>query len=334
MKAIVFEAPELIECLDREKPVKEEGYVLIKSAFAGICGSDLYIYSGTHPRAKTGLILGHEFSGTIASENEKFKIGTQVTVNPLIKCGQCSTCIAGLSHVCENLRLIGIDSDGGMSEFVKVPIENVYPLPEDMPLKAGALIEPVAVTVHAIRQGQYTPGDSVVIFGAGTIGICLALTLRNFGATNITIVEPNEYRQSHASNLGFNTINPKKESVKDVIEAGTNGIGADFVFDCAGHPSVLKDIIDITKIKGKIIIVAAYKKPGEVNLLQSMFKELSIQFVRVYTDRDFQLALEIVSRNPEYQKVITHELLPELSKEGFGILTGKGNAIKVMYTFE
>ncbi|KOF10281.1 dehydrogenase [Planococcus glaciei] len=333
MKTIVYESPQTVSYREKEMPEISEGWALIKSSHAGICGSDLNIYAGAHPRATAPLILGHEFSGTMVKGHPAIKPGTPVTVNPLLSCGNCSSCMSGNGHVCENLQLIGIDCDGGMADFVKVPVENVVELPEGLSLALGALVEPVAVAIHAVRQGKYIPGDSAVIFGAGTIGFCVGLVLKSYGASNITIVETNELRIEKARELGFSTINPLTDNVKSEILKSTKNAGADFVFDCAGHPSVLPHVTDVVKVRGTIVMVAAYKKPAEVNLLQGMFKELSMNFIRVYTQKDFSLAAELLNQNSEFEKLITHILPAAEAKQGFDLLTQQSNAVKVMYEF-
>ncbi|WP_456276611.1 zinc-dependent alcohol dehydrogenase [Bacillus sp. AK128] len=334
MKSIVYEGPEKITYKETDVPKTTEGWVLIKTSYVGICGTDLNIYAGAHPRATEPLVMGHEFSGTIASHHPTLKIGAPVTVNPLLTCGTCIPCKTGQTHVCENLQLIGIDCDGGMAEFVKVPEKCIIPLPEGISLELGALTEPVAVAVHAARQGGYLPGDNVVVFGAGTIGLCVALTLKKYGAVNTTIVETNALRLQKAKEMGFEVINPLNDDVSEKINAWTNGVGADFVFDCAGHSSVVSKVTDIVKVRGNIVIVAAYKKPAEVNLLQGMFKELTIRFVRVYTEKDFEIATELLSSNKrEFSKVITHVLSPEEAQGGFDLLTTVTDAVKVMYKF-
>lgn len=333
MKTIVYEGPQTVAMKEKEMPELSEGWALIRSSHAGICGSDLNIYSGAHPRAQAPLVLGHEFSGTMVKGHPTIKEGTPVTVNPLLSCGNCFSCKSGQSHVCENLQLIGIDCDGGMAEFVKVPAENVVQLPEGLSLALGALVEPVAVAVHAVRQGKYIPGDNAVIFGAGTIGFCVGLVLKSYGASNVTIVETNELRIEKAKELGFSTVNPLQQDVKEEILKKTAGAGADFVFDCAGHPSVLPHVTDAAKVRGTIVMVAAYKKPAEVNLLQGMFKELSMNFIRVYTEKDFVLAAELLQTNSGFEKIITHVLPAEEAKQGFDLLTQKTDAVKVMYKF-
>lgn len=315
-------------------PEVKKNYTLIKTSYVGICGTDLNIFAGTHPRAKSPLIMGHEFSGTIASEHPTIGIGEKVTVNPLLSCGKCHPCSTGNPHVCEDLKLVGIDSDGGMAEYVAVPNQCVVPLPKEVSLKNGALVEPISVAVHAVRQGGYQAGDRAVVFGAGTIGLCVALTLRHYGAAQVTVIETNDDRLKKAEELGFHTLNPIKDDIQREVRALTSNLGADKVFDCAGHPSVLDLVTDIVKVKGTIVIVAAYKKPAEFQLLQGMFKELTVRFVRVYTPTDVDLAMQILTNNSDFEKLITHVFPPEEAKKGFELLVTPSDAIKVLYQFD
>lgn len=334
MKAIVYTGPNDVSFREVSKPDLKENYSLIKISHVGICGTDLNIFAGTHPRAKSPLIMGHEFSGTIASEHPTIGVGEKVTVNPLLSCGKCHPCNTGNPHVCEDLKLVGIDSDGGMAEYVAVPNHCIVPLPKEVSLKTGALVEPISVAVHAIRQGGYKAGDRAVVFGAGTIGLCVALTLRHYGASQVTVIETNDDRLKMAKELGFHTLNPIKDDIQREVRALTSNLGADIVFDCAGHPRVLDLVTDIVKVKGKIVIVAAYKKPAEFQLLQGMFKELTVRFVRVYTPTDVDLAMQILVNNLDFEQLITHVFPPEKAKEGFDLLVTPSEAIKVLYQFD
>lgn len=334
MKAIVYEKANQVSYREEELPKVDVGSVLLKNYYAGICGTDLNIFAGTHPRAQAPLIMGHEFSATIASEHPLYPIGTRVIVNPLISCGHCIPCQSGQSHVCDDLQLVGIDTAGGMAEYVVVKNEKVIPLPDEVSLKLGALAEPVAVAVHAVRKVRFLVGDRVVVYGAGTIGLCVALTLRNYGASEVTVIETNAQRLQKAQELGFKTLNPAIDDVESEILKATNNGGIDYVFDCAGHPAVMKQVTEIIKVQGTIVVVAAYKKPAEVNLIQGMFKELALQFVRVYTSKDIELALQLLKNDPQFEKIITDVLQPSKAMEGFHLLTTPSAAIKVMFEFQ
>ena len=219
-----------------------------------------------------------------------------MTVYPLLSCGHCEPCLSGYAHVCNTLRLIGIDCDGGMAEYVKVPVDKVMPIPASLPLKLGAFLEPLAVGVHAVRRSGYKPGDRVVVFGAGPIGLCVASCLKYFGATQVIVVEANAYRLGIARQLGLTTIDTSQEDVRARVKELTGGGNADFAFDCAAHPSVQTVLMDVIKVQGTAVIVGSYKKPPEVDLLKVEFKELRMIGIRVYERRDFEIATQILQR--------------------------------------
>ena len=327
MKALVFEGEERV--VYREVPMAppKEGWTLIQVAYAGICGSDVTIWKGRHPRAKAPLIMGHEFSGYIASENSEFPKGTLVTAFPYLSCGECERCRNGQFHVCESLRLIGIDLDGGMAEFVEVPNEMICPVPEGVSPKVAAFIEPVGISVHAARKGGYRPGDSVVVFGAGGIGLSTAITLRNFGAEKLMICEPNPLRSAMAASLGFEVLDSEKGILEQVYER-TGGMGADYVYDCAGVQQVAELLPDVVKINGRIVVVAGYKVPPVFNFQKGMFREFDIQFVRNCTRQDFEIATELVNKGLGYEKLLNYTLPLCKGEEGFA---PPPSACKVMF---
>ena len=332
MKAIIYKGPNNVVCEQTSKPSVNENEVLIKVSHAGICGSDLNIYLGVHPRAKAPLVLGHEFSGYVVNGDEQLPTGTKVCVRPLISCGQCSACQSGNSHVCKTLKLYGIDTAGGMAEYVKVDKSKIHILPDDFPMNLGAFVEPLAVGIHAVSRTPFKVGDSVVVFGAGTIGLCVASVLKLAGAKQVIVIETNDFRINLAKELGFIVINPKQEDVLTAVLKLTNHIGADIVYDCAAHPSVALQLTDLVKVQGTIEIVGSYKKPTEFKLLDIEFKELTIIGTRVYEARDFETAIKFIQQDFPYKKLLTI-LTPEEAKQGFAnALTGE-NVIKTLFKF-
>jgi len=334
MKAIQYLGANKIGTVDIPEREVPQGWAKIKVSHAGICGSDLNIYAGTHPRAKAPLVMGHEFSGTLENDTPVLKKGTPVTIYPLISCGRCTPCKSGNAHVCNTLGLYGIDEDGGFAEYAVVPEENLVRLPEGMSMKLGALIEPIAVAVHTLRETAFTPGDQALVFGAGTIGLCIALTLRFFGARDITVAETDQKRLALARELGFPVVNPSEENILAYTKEKTQGDGFDAVYDCAGAQAVANTLLDVIKVKGQVVIVASYKKPAELPLFQGMAKELTVRFVRVYRKKDVEIAAEMAMKEPLYEKIITHVLPVEKAQEGFDLLFTRGSgAVKVMYQF-
>ena len=330
MKSIIYSGAQDVRVEEKSLPEIAAGEVLIKVAYVGVCGSDMNIYQGVHPRAKAPLVMGHEFSGTIVAGHPTLAKGTPVTVYPLLSCGHCEPCLNGYAHVCNTLKLIGSDCDGAMAEYVKVPVDKVMELPKTLSLKLGAFLEPLAVGVHAVRRSGYRPGDRAVVFGAGPIGLCVASCLKYFGA-QVLVVEANPYRLGVAKKLGCTTIDAANESITDKVREYTKGINADFAFDCAAHPSVQTHLMDVLKVQGTAVVVGSYKKPPEVDLLKVEFKELSMIGIRVYERRDFEIATEMMQSGAIDFELMLSESSPEAAPEVFqGLLKG-GNTIKMLF---
>lgn len=304
MRAAFIEAVNQVRVKDIPKPECGPGKVLIKVAYGGFCGpTEMCIIEGLHPRAKFPLVFCHEFAGTVeeAAPGSAFKPGDRVVVNPLRFCGQCETCRAGYSYVCGDLKLIGIDCDGGFAEYCAVPEENVLHIPESLPFKMAAIVEPVAVGVHAVRGTGVAVGDSVLVFGAGPIGIILAEVCRTAGAGSIVICETNDRRIEFAKSLGFAV-------EKDASALVKSGRQFDYVMDSTGAEAILPYAIDLVKIRGKIAIVGKFDFPAKVNLHDVLFKEITMQGFRVYTEREFAFTIGMLAANAErFERIITDD---------------------------
>jgi 2-desacetyl-2-hydroxyethyl bacteriochlorophyllide A dehydrogenase len=331
MKSIVYTKPHEVAVEDKPMPEIAAGEVLVKVAYVGVCGTDMFIYQGVHPRAKAPLIMGHEFSGTIVKGHPTLPEGTPVTVYPLLSCGHCGPCLSGAAHVCNTLRLIGIDRDGAMAEYVKVPADKILPIPRDLPLKLGAFIEPLAVGVHAVRRSGYKPGDKAVVYGAGPIGLCVAACLRYFGASEVIVVETNPHRLGVAAKLGCTTVDGANEDVPARVREFTGGAAADFAFDCAAHPSVQATLLDVIRVHGTAVVVGSYKKPPEVDLLKVEFKELTIIGIRVYERRDFEIAIDMLQSGRIDFDVMLTESSPDAAPGVFEDLIKGSNVIKMIF---
>ncbi|RKL66492.1 zinc-binding dehydrogenase [Salipaludibacillus neizhouensis] len=336
MKAGVFNGPEIVEVEEKSIPIINENEALIKVSYAGICGTDMMIYSGSHPRVKPPLIMGHEFSGQVKEikGNETIKPGDRVTINPLISCGKCYACHIGENHICNNLNYIGIYSSGGFAEYVRVPLNNLMLLDSSISDEEGALTEPLAVAVHSLRKSSLRFGDVAVILGAGPIGMLIAMLAKKAGASHVVISDVNEYRLDLAKKLGFYTVDAREENVVEVTRELTNGIGADVVFEVAGTQSTANQMIDAIKPQGEILLVSVYKQAPQINLAQMHFREISLKTTRCFSTYDFERALHIL-RNKEIdvKQIISHKLSIEKFDEGFQLMKNGKESLKVLYEF-
>lgn len=316
MKAVVWLDKGIISLQDVPAPKAEKGNVLVRVHTGSICGSDITIVSGKHPRAEPPLVLGHEFSGTIETTVEehggRLRQGQKVVVKPLLACGTCRQCLAGYDHVCENLRLMGVETDGGFTELIGVPPENVFPLKEQTPFEEAALIEPLAVAVHACSFARIQPDDTVVIMGGGPIGLLVAQVARSFtnskeSGKKIVVCEIARKKLRLAESLGFTTIDAGREDPVDRIMEITQGKGADVVFEASGAPRAAAQLIPMAGIRARLIMVAIHKKPAEIFFQKLSYAEQTIQGVRIYAKGDFPKAIELLESGTVVTKpLITH----------------------------
>ena len=333
MRAAVWRDPNQIELTQVDMPTPPQGWAVVKIAYNGICGTDLAIYHGQHPRAETGLIPGHEMVGWVADPGSTgLDQGSVVAVMPLISCGTCRACRSNNAHVCNKLNLYGIDAPGGMAEYVALPGDVLYPLPAGVDVRTAALTEPLAVAVHAISLSNLLPGDLVAVWGAGPIGMLTAMMARYSGAREIIICEPNAYRSAVAAKAGFTATQDANEFASLVAER-SDGDGADITFDCAAHPAVAPQLAEHTRVRGQIVVVGVYKQPAEIVLRDVGFKEQTIVGVRVYTKGDMRFAVDLVSReNLDFSNVPTLAYPVEQVAEAFEAATSGNSCLKVLVT--
>ena len=336
MKALVWTGSGQMEIREKEMP-DYSGKVLIKVAYAGICGSDTSIYLGKHPRAKAPLVTGHEFSGTVAaiddSDCRDLKIGDKVIINPLYFCGRCRACLQGNTHVCRSLRLYGIDSEGGMAQYAAVPAKNLYKLPDDIDMALAVLIEPAAVIVHGLRMMKKNYYSSACVTGLGPMGLLTALMLKESGVRDLYAMEANEQRASYARSLGLTVINPMTTNPVDYILEQTGGEGVDCMVEASGSDAMASIMTEITGVRGEILVLSVFKHPAEVNLRDVNFKEQVLIGTRVYTGLDYLDAVDYVSRHGEtIRPVISHILPLSEGPDAFSRITTKGtDMMKVLF---
>lgn len=310
MKTLVYAAPEKVEIREMAVPEPQEGQVRIKVKYCGICGSDIGIFTGKHPRAQAPLVLGHEFIGTIDAINGgsgKFKVGDRVSAYPLISCGHCFACETGIPHVCQTLKLIGIDVDGGIAEYVTCDESVLFKIDESVSDKAASVIEPLAVIIRTVHQADFKALDSAVVVGAGPIGILTGIVLKHLGASKIIISDIDELRLDMCKEFGFETVNVKNDNLIDYVNNATNGVGVDVVFECSGSEVAALEMTKLCRIGGTICLTGVHKVPHAVNLQDVNFKEQTLIGSRVYTMREFGQAVVFAKEiAPELEKIVTH----------------------------
>lgn len=274
------------------------GQVSIRTAFCGICGTDMHVYHGNMD-ARVGLnrIVGHEMSGVVSAIGDgvtDIAVGQKAVVRPLDHCGDCPACNAGHQHVCHNLKFLGLDTDGAMQEIWTVPAHTVHVLPDDMRLDHAALIEPVAVACHDVRMADLQPDEDVLVIGGGPIGILCAMVARAAGG-NVVVSEVNTARLAIAQKLGFDTMNPKEVTLKNAVHERTGGKGADVVFEVSGTQPGVDAMTECAATRARIVMVAIHAQKPQIDLFQFFWRELRLLGARVYEPADYDKAIALVA---------------------------------------
>lgn len=272
-------------------PAPEPGWVQIKVHWCGICGSDLHEYVAgpvfipvDKPHPLTGLkgqcILGHEFSGEILALGEGvegFAIGERVTADACQHCGECWYCRQGQYNLCENLAFTGLMNNGAFAEYVNVPANLLYSLPAGFPTEAGALIEPLAVGLHAVKKAGSLVGQTVVVVGAGTIGLCTMMCAKAAGAAQVIAIEMSAARKQKALDVGADRVlDPNECDPVAEIRALTQGLGAPVSFECIGHKATVQLALDVIRKAGTAVLVGIFEEPSNFNFLDIVSTEKQV----------------------------------------------------------
>lgn len=333
MRAGLYVSEKNVTMGELDKPRLNKGEALVKVSYAGICGTDMMIYFGKHPRARAPLAMGHEFSGIIEDiyGNSSFALGDRVVIEPTLSCGTCEACMSGQSHVCKTLRLIGIDGHGGFAEYVAVPLHRLHRIPETLSDAHASLAEPLAVAVHTVRRSSLKVGDNIVILGGGPIGLLIGLVAKRAGAEQVIVSDISPYRLAKAKELGLTALDAREGNVNEEVFALTNNIGADIVFEVAGAPATAKQMTDIARIQGQIVVVSVFKQAPVVDLAAMHFKELSLITTRCYSRSDFEKAIRIMANGMiDVSPIISHHLPLEQIAEGFALMENPDVSLKIL----
>jgi L-iditol 2-dehydrogenase len=295
----VMTAPGVIEF--REIPVPEmgEGQILLKVMKIGVCGSDIHVYHGTHPFTGYPVTQGHEVSCEVVKTGSMvkgFHAGQKVTVEPQVVCGKCYPCRHGKYNLCENLKVMGFQTTGLASEYFVADAERVTPLPDEMSFDEGAMIEPLAVAVHAAKRAGDLKGKKIAVIGAGPIGILVSQAVKALGAEQVMCTDVSDYRLGKARECGADyTFNTAK---KDFGEAMTEAFGpdkADVIYDCAGNDITMGQAIKYARKGSTIILVAVYAGMAKVDLAVLNDHELDLNTTMMYRHEDYVDAIRFVN---------------------------------------
>jgi (R,R)-butanediol dehydrogenase/meso-butanediol dehydrogenase/diacetyl reductase len=339
VKALSWYARKDLRYVDVPEPSPDPGQLKIKVSLAGICGTDLKEYAKGPvmiPPAKVPLTMGHEFVGRVAAVGKGvkgFRVGDRVSGVGYWYCGECYCCQKGLYNICVNQGFTGLLTDGCFAEYFVIPAYACYRLPDSVSDEAGVLVEPLAVGLHAVRQGRVQPGDTVAILGDGAIGLCVLMAAKVAGAGAIYMVAKHRGRGELARRLGATSVIyfDGSDSAKHLQEI-TGGPGADVAFECVGNPETPQHTVNLTRRAGTTVLAGVFDKPGIVDFSSLSLTERSMVGSSIYIDEG-RTAIDLLAKktiNPT--PLITSRVpLKDAVKLGFeALLNDKENNIKVL----
>lgn len=344
MKVPVFTDLKKIEFQEKPKPQIGPEQVLLEVKSCGICGSDVhgYLHGILVP---PGTVMGHECSGVISEVGaniHEFKVGDRVVAKPMATCGECYWCNKGQYSLCPNAlaNAFGItpENDGAFAPYlhIKYPKEMLYKLPENVSFEEGALVEPLATSLHAVRMSKLGVGDNVVILGAGMIGLGVLQFVKIGGAGKIIVLEVSEKKRSLAMETGADIVlNPldEGEALREKIFEMTGGIGADVVFECAGVPSTFQACGTLVKSGGQVMLVGINDKEVPINPFFLVIWEVEIKGVLGYYN-EFDLVIDFLKKKKINTQVLISDTisLDGLVERGFQRLLSSQDLVKILVT--
>ena len=284
MLAVVKSKPEPgAEVRDVKVPEIGPTEVLVRVNVASICGTDLHIYnwdSWAQRRIHPPLIPGHEFCGEVAAvgcEVTTVKEGDFVSAEMHVNCGKCLQCRIGEAHICQNVKIIGVDSDGAFAQYVRIPESNIWKLDPSIPQEYASILDPLGNAVHTVLAGEIA-AKTVAITGCGPIGLFAIAVARAVGATTVFAIEVNEHRRRIAREMkADHVLDPAAQDVKQIVMDLTGGVGADVVLEMAGHPDAIRTAFDIVRRGGRISLLGLTSRPITLNFSEDIiFKGITI----------------------------------------------------------
>jgi len=278
MKAAVTTADQGFEVVDLPDPTPEPNQLVIRVKACGVCGSDIK----AQPFAPAGMVMGHELGGevvAVGSRTDGGRKGTNVAVLPVISCGSCQYCRAGLVSHCPKASYIGMGPAGGFAEYAAVPARHCFALPAEVPAVYSALVEPFAVGLHGVHSAEIGPGDDVFIVGAGGVGLTTLSWALHKGGGRVTVADPDPQRRKSASSMGATDV------LESVSEAEPGAYDA--VVECVGRPELVQACQPALRPRGRLVVSGACAEPTTIESVTALLKELTVRYSVAYSIDEF-----------------------------------------------
>jgi len=333
-------APGQIEFNEVPVPEIKDGQVLVRIRRIGVCGSDIHVYHGKHPYTTYPVVQGHEVCGEIvkvADDVTGLKPGDTVTIQPQVVCGECYPCRNGRYNICESLKVMGFQTTGMASEYFAVDAKKVLKLPEGLSFDLGAMIEPLAVAVHALRRCEDIKGKKILVLGAGPIGNLVAQSAKGMGASEVMITDVSEYRLEVAKKCGIDhCINSQKEDIGKVLIEKFGPDKADIILECVGIEATMDQAINNARKGSDIIVVGVFPSKGYVDMGLVQDRELRLIGTLMYREEDYIKAIELVQDGKvNLEPLISNHFSFKDYKKAYEYIQEKGEyAMKVIISLD
>lgn len=298
--AAILKAPRKLTLEARPRPVAAHDQVLVKIAATAICHTDLDMYTGSNTALCYPVVMGHEATGTVESvgtADPGVKAGQKVLINPVITCGHCDCCERGLDHLCRNAGLFGRELEGSLSQYVILPAQYLYALPDALPFADATLIETLATVRHAQERARLAPGESVVVLGQGTTGLLHTSLAALTGCKPVIAISRSRWKLDRAAKMGAHEcIEADADQAIDEVLRITGKVGADVVIDTAGAPTSFRAGIDMLRPGGRLCSFSlSHDHISGLSAFPLYYKEATIVASRGLTPADITQSIDLVA---------------------------------------
>ena len=311
MKAMVLKSPGALGQEEVKSPAIKDGTTLVRITHSGVCGTDLKIYQGGIP-VNYPRIMGHEMIGEVVEVGGESDVhtGSRVIIDPVFYCGHCYQCHRGQESLCPNGYILGRDQDGGFSDYLRVPSDAIFPLPDSINGQVAPLIQVLTTAVHAQRLVKVFPSEAVLVLGLGVAGQLHVQLAKARGAYPVIGVTRSPQRRALAEKLGADFTFAPDENVKDHLLELTNGIGADIVIETVGALPMLANAVDYARIGGRLLLFGIYTgREANLPFYDLYFKELALINARAARREDFPSSIAMVSQGQvQLDSMVSHVL--------------------------
>ncbi len=343
MRAVVYHGPMDVRVEQVAVPVCGDGALLVKVDACAVCGSDMKAYKSGNPRMRPPIVMGHEFAGVIVENRAGagFDVGERVVMATSVACGECAYCARGWRNLCSNVRPMGFGYDGGMAEYVVIPElavrgGHVIKVPAGVRPLHAALAEPVSCAVNSCENSQVRKGDTVLVMGAGPMGILNAVVAREYGAARIILSEINPARLAQCAAFGFDRlVNPAAEDLAQVVKDATGGLGADVVIVAAPAAAPQEQAMTLARKRGTVCLFASLPAGKSMLAVDSRpihYNELRVVGTSDSTPEHVAKAVALIAAGTfPADRLVTHALPFEGFKDAIALME-KGDALRVVLT--